>query len=308
MKKKNVMLGFLIVIFIFIIAFGIKELMYMTCWIGDYKCRFDMPQKEAYIVGYRGNGDVVLPKKILFCDVIGYRDEVFKENDDVQTVYISNNPKKRVSTELYGCKNLTKVTYEEGTKVSYNYFFTDCENLDTVIFPNGMEYIYGSGAFAKTNIADVYIPKTVKYMDGVFRDTPFAEKHKEDKYYVAGDGVLVLYNGPQDEIVIPEGVQSIGDEVLSIFDRADNASIYVPESVKILSIILSEDDILYIGNGEYDLGNIDSYKGTFVAPAGSYMEQFCKDNNLNFRAMTEEEEATWREKTEAATSEIVYQD
>ncbi len=49
-------------------------------------------------------------------------------------------------------------------------------------------------------------------------------------------------------------------------------------------------------------------KGTIVAPANSYIEQYCKENGYNFRVMTDEEEAEWREKTEAAASEITYQD
>ena len=47
---------------------------------------------------------------------------------------------------------------------------------------------------------------------------------------------------------------------------------------------------------------------TGIAPAGSPMAKYCEENNINFKAMTEEEEAIWREKTEAAASEITYQD
>ena len=45
-----------------------------------------------------------------------------------------------------------------------------------------------------------------------------------------------------------------------------------------------------------------------MAPAGSYVEEYCKENNLKFRPMTEEEEKEWREKTEVAASEITYQE
>lgn len=308
MTKRKILIILSIVVCILTIVFGLKKIMHMTCWVGDYRCRFNMPKQEVYIVDYRGDGDVVLPKKILFCDVIGYKSEVFKEDENIKTVFISNNPQDDISTIFHGCNNLTKVTYEEGTKVSYDYYFAGCGKLNTVNFPEGIEYLYGDGAFAGTNISDVYIPSSVKHMDSFFSNTPFAEKHKDDKYYVAGEGVLVFYNGPQDEIVIPKGVTCVGEGVLDIYNRADNASIYMSDSVKTMDLILRDDDTLYLGNGEYDLGYIKTYHGTIVAPEGSYMEQFCKENNLNFRVMTEEEEATWREKTEAAASEIVYQD
>ena len=34
----------------------------------------------------------------------------------------------------------------------------------------------------------------------------------------------------------------------------------------------------------------------------------CKENGYNFRVMTDEEEKTWRELTDAAASDITYQE
>jgi hypothetical protein len=70
---------------------------------------------------------------------------------------------------------------------------------------------------------------------------------------------------------------------------------------------------VFFGNGKIE--NLDlnynrtGIKGTIVAPANSFMERYCKENGYdNFRVMTADEEKEWRDKTEAAVSEITYQE
>jgi hypothetical protein len=128
---------------------------------------------------------------------------------------------------------------------------------------------------------------------------------------VVGDSVLLFFNGDYNQdVVIPQGVKCFDGFILK--DDTVSRNVYIPDTISILLTQVSEGDTFYFGNEEINSIDLNgmSYgvNGTIVAPVGSYMEQYCKENGYNFRAMTEEEEKEWREKTEAAASEITYQE
>ena len=83
---------------------------------------------------------------------------------------------------------------------------------------------------------------------------------------------------------------------------------YIPESMIELNVKILEKCEAYFGTNEIKGLDKCTIDGTVVAPEGSYMQKYFKDNGIKFRAMTEEEETIWREKTEAAATEITYQD
>ena len=117
-----------------------------------------------------------------------------------------------------------------------------------------------------------------------------------------------------EDIVIPQGTKCFDDSVYTTESskNIDQRNIYIPESVTILDIQTYDYDTVYFGNEELEFLDLncrlDGIKGTIVAPANSYMEQFFKENGYNFRVMTDAEEKEWRQKTEAAASEITYQE
>ena len=86
---------------------------------------------------------------------------------------------------------------------------------------------------------------------------------------------------------------------------------YIPDTINILRLQIDDWDTYYFGEGEIEDLDLNCLKqgkkGTIVAPANSYIEQYCKENGYRFRVMTPEEEEEWRELTEAAATEITYQ-
>ena len=84
--------------------------------------------------------------------------------------------------------------------------------------------------------------------------------------FVIENGVLKKYSGNDTEVVIPDGVKSIG---IAAFKGDTNlTSVTIPDSVT------------YIEEPAFE--NCPNL--TIHAPAGSEAEQYAKENNINFVA------------------------
>ena len=282
-------------------------------WVGDYKCHFIISKGVVIITGYRGDGDAYIPSEILGFRVTEVDEEVFKDNDDVTSITISKDFRTDLSYRgldfeynmlVENCNNLKSIKFEEGSTVT-DIDVTNCHELTEVTFPDGMERLAGRIVGCE-KLGEVSIPDTVWYIEAqFFCNTKFEKEHEQDDYYVAGDGVLVFYNGSEGkEVVIPKGIKTVGD-VFTSSEYEDK--LYFAESIQTVDTYLGKEDIAYFGNETFKFIDLGYYcEGTVVAPAGSPMAKFCEENNINFKAMTEEEEAIWREKTEAP-AEITYQ-
>ncbi len=277
-------------------------------WEGDFKIEVNDELKTVEIYGYQGDGNLVIPSEIESYKV-DYIDD-FIENEDIISVYIPLELDPEVKTIFDNCNNLNKIEYAKGTKTINTEVF-DCNNLKELVIPEGVEEV--SGCFLRCKaLEEISFPSSLRVASGYdFKGTKFAELHKNEKYYVVGDGVLLFFNGNSNlDIVIPEGVKCFDDYISK--EEVTPRNIYIPDSISVLRIQLDDWDTLFIGDGEIERLELNSLsegiKGTIVAPANSYAEQYCKENGYRFRVMTEEEEAEWREKTEAAASEITYQE
>lgn len=86
------------------------------------------------------------------------------------------------------------------------------------------------------------------------------------KDFVIEDGVLKKHTGNETEVVIPEGVEKIGDS--AFYCCTNLTTINIPDSVMSIGISAFE--------GCENL--------TIHAPAGSYAEQYAKKKKINFVA------------------------
>ena len=86
------------------------------------------------------------------------------------------------------------------------------------------------------------------------------------KDFVIENGVLKKYKGNDAEVVIPDGVTSIGSGVFS--ECINLTTITIPDSVTSI--------------GDWAFYGCENL--TIHAPAGSYAEEYAKKNKINFVA------------------------
>ena len=287
----------------------IPRLLLLKYWVGDYRIEINTDYKTVNLLEYRGDENMVLPSTIGPFTVVYVNRDIFTSRDDITSIYIPADIDPDVLIRIKDCVNLRKIEFEEGIKVISLHAY-DCNNLEEVIIPEGVEV---GGNFTRcSSLGEIKLPSTFKEASEIdYFDTKFSQLHEKDKYYVVGDGVLLFTNiDIEKDIVIPQGVRYFKD-FLRLYENTLR-KIYIPESMNSLILEVDEGDTIYFGGEAFEVLDLDmscdGVKSTIVAPANSYVESFCKENGYNFRVMTDEEENEWREKTEAAASEITYQE
>ncbi|WP_158588964.1 leucine-rich repeat domain-containing protein [Butyrivibrio sp. XB500-5] len=274
-------------------------------WVGDYNYKFFLGSRRAVIEDYRGNEEEIrIPSSIGPFKITFIEYQAYEGKDFIKSVYI---PQKARATgvSFVHCRNLESVICEEGV-VELSYYFCDCQNLHEVVLPESLEEIRADAFQDCSSLNKVTIPNNGKRIiigDSAFKNTEFEVSHKNDSYYVAGDNILIFDNAQsENEIVIPQGVK--WDCERTSIEKAD---IYCPDSLLAAAYIIETDAELFVGAEDFEEINIKG-EGTVVAPENSPIAKYCQENGINFRPITEEEDAIRREKTEAAAADVVYQD
>lgn len=154
-----------------------------------------------------------------------------------------------------GCVGLTNIVIPNGVKEIGQFAFYGCNGLTNVAVPDGVENI-GNCAFGSCEgLIKVWLPQSIKSIgnDLFWGCTKLAniEVDQNNMYYASDAGIL--YNkqktilmrcpeGKQGNIVIPEGVQVIGESAFN--DCINLLNISVPDSV----IAIEKDAFLYLDN------------------------------------------------------------
>ena len=90
-----------------------------------------------------------------------------------------------------------------------SFAFSDCRYLKQVTLPEGLEKL-GFYALSDTTIEEINFPRSLRYIDdSVFRGTPFLKRIKDDRFVILGERFLYGYNGYDDTVEIPDGVEVI---------------------------------------------------------------------------------------------------
>lgn len=265
----------IVIISIFIFAIGIicYFLFIGGIWFGKYKYKLNIVEKTAYFLDYHGDGNDILPQRVMGLDV-----KIEDTTCWVGDFYCWFNPEKeKVYIKDYNITGQLVLPSEIlGIPV---YYYSDIENnndITCVFMSNNPDNCNELMNFRSCNNI-----QTVIYEDGT-------------------ECAWGNFSGCEklSQIIIPTGVKELDVG----FNDTAVKELYIPDSVVEVSPMffskITEDMKIYFGAEVVERLHPENVRGTVIAPADSYMEQFCKENNINFQVMTVEEEAVWREKTE----------
>ena len=182
------------------------------------------------------------------------------------------------------CVNLTDITIPDGVKSIEPQAFISCVSLQSVVIPDSVTEIEPA-VFAGCDIL-TSVQVSPGHPDFEWRDLLLVGK--KDRSIISASGAIEgIYTVPGDieiighlafmecfkmtGIIVPEGVTEIRKYVFSTCDALQE--ITLPASVT----TLYPETFLFCG---------DSETGPLVkAPAGSYAQSFCEENNIRFEAL-----------------------
>jgi hypothetical protein len=159
-----------------------------------YRVYDDFYYPACIITGYTGDDmtDLYIPTWIDGYMVIGISTDAFRDNNQIETLYIGDNVKRLGYSTFKGCLNLNVISFglnmtylgdtmfENCTSLSRVYIpeqiteigyccFSGCTSLMAVTLPDNLETI-GGGAFSECeSLTEITIPDKVKWVTG-FRD------------------------------------------------------------------------------------------------------------------------------------------
>ncbi|MCD8119487.1 MAG: leucine-rich repeat domain-containing protein [Lachnospiraceae bacterium] len=121
-------------------------------------------------------------------------------------------PNSTYDYEAFRGTRVQEVIISEGITTIGGYAFSNCGQLQTIVIPESVSSI-GMDAFG----------------DGV-TDTPWYRSLKEsgEEFVIVGDGCLILYNGDDYEVTVPDGVKGIFE---AFRENEDIEEVTLPDSV-----------------------------------------------------------------------------
>jgi len=190
---------------------------------GEYILRLNETATIRYSDGHQSCGDWVderLTYEIKLSDMsLDEYEASLPELDIKDGVLINARPKGEVAVVPEGvveighkafCETKIKEVVLPSTLKKISWFaFSECRYLKRVTLPDGLESL-GFYSFADTGLEDINFPSSLMKIDKcTFQNTPFFEKIENKKFVIFADRFLYLYNGYDDTVEVPDGVEVI---------------------------------------------------------------------------------------------------
>ena len=195
--------------------------------------------------------------------------------------------------------------------------FKNAPELEDVYLPSCLKEIR-SGAFMNSTAMDMSIPASVEKIGSrAFTGSRFESSYlRDNKFEVVGNGILVNYNGSDEEVVIPDNVKVIGEDAFAYHSEIEKVTvpaavteicggafykcsglskIELPDSVKAIDVgaftgctalktVVTGKEMAYISDFAFcDCSALSAFNGY----AETYTEQFAKDNGYYFETLAE---------------------
>ena len=134
--------------------------------------------------------------------------------------------------------DIKKVVLPEGLTRIGSSAFAGCVNLTEINLPDTLKEL-GYNAFnGCSKLREVTIPKSVTYIEGgVFSGTSAIEER--NGFQLVGDA-LVGYTGTDKEVIVPDGVRIVADEIFTDEAKENMTKIVFPDEVEYIGIIFTQ--------------------------------------------------------------------
>ena len=276
---------------------------------------------EEYVIIKKYNGtdtEIVVPEKIEDKPVTQIGIRAFANCTEITKITLPETVTGIDAYAFSGCTSLAQINIPEKTEYIGNFAFKGCEKLTEIELPDGLTEIR-QGAFNDCDLLKINIPKNAVFSNSAFPEfkgnknlTAITVAEDSEKYKTV-DGVLYTKDGtillevPQgkdavtvaegttmiganafegsiiSEIVIPEGVVSIGDKAFS--DAVNLASVTLPEGLTTIRTFTftncSSLKTITIPDSVTEMDDYTFYDAnvTICCNCDSYAEEYAKRNN-----------------------------
>lgn len=185
---------------------------------------------------YKGSAEaIIIPSEIDGYAVVGFG-EIFRNNDAIISITISENILSIEAYAFYDCNSLTSVKFKENCRLESinSYAFQECNLLTDINIPNSVVYI-GDGAFDHCfSLLRIMIPNSVTAVgDAVFYGcSSLLDVIFEENCHLTNITTMMFYNCHSlTSITIPDSVISIGRYAFACGNNSSLTSITIPDSV-----------------------------------------------------------------------------
>lgn len=127
-----------------------------------------------------------------------------------------------------GCGNLTSIEIPDSVTYIGSYAFSGCSKLSTIIIPNRVTSVEEGVFKGCTSLTRLILPETVTSIErNSFENCPGL--WKDGSEFLIINTFLVDYKGKDSEVIIPDNVKTILDQVFA--NHKEIVSVTIPESV-----------------------------------------------------------------------------
>ena len=197
----------------------------------DEKTAFKYDEYEDYVIitGIMDSPDeIIIPEMIGEKEVKAIGDSAFYDMGWVTGIEIPDTVVSIGDSAFYGAISAGKVTLSENLYEIGMYAFAGCISLESIRLPLGLEVIGGFAFAGCEKLEGFAIPNGVSSIGGgAFEGTKWLES-QDDEFVIAGDNVLVRYNGKDAEVTVPEKVRVVS----AFYDNMFLKEVTLPESVE----------------------------------------------------------------------------
>ncbi len=208
--------------------------------ISDSPDEIEIPEilgnKEVHAIAEDAFSDMGWVKSIRIPDtVLEIGDNAFAGSISAEKITLSENLYKIGTSAFSGCFSIENIRLPLTLKIIGGFAFAECKKLEGIAVPGGVTSI-GGGAFAGT-----------KWLE-----------NQTDEFVVAGDNILIHYNGEKEKVIVPDGIK----EISAFYDNFFVNEIIFPESAErigeyaflnssVTKVTLSK-NVTSIGNNAFD--------------------------------------------------------